>query len=145
MHSEQVTPANDATKSIQTDLTITARENVQITKNNLLNSRPLSYSNKSLASSTTSIHKLKINPVENKTKPKVSIPAPAVKKGQREFPKKSQCLISFSSVFERKLSVPLTTVQSNSRRSSLAPPQKALSSSTKSVPSFGSQSSKISP
>ena len=69
------------TKSIQTDLSFDIHEHVIITKNNLLNSKPLSYSNKSLASSTTSLNKLRINPIDHKKKMNLPTPAPVVKKG----------------------------------------------------------------
>jgi hypothetical protein len=86
---QQVVPTSDATISIPTDLIIDVHEDVKVTKTDLLNSRPLSSSNKSLASSTPSIHQLKINPIEHQTKPKLLTPASVVKKGRREFSKKS--------------------------------------------------------
>jgi hypothetical protein len=69
----------DTTKSVQTDLSF---DNMLIVQNNLLDSKSLSNSNKSLASSTTSINKLNDNKV-NMHKRKASIPTPVsvVKKG----------------------------------------------------------------
>jgi hypothetical protein len=121
-------------------------ENITITKNNLLNSKSFAYSNKSLASSTTSINKLKIHPIENKRKPNLPTPASVAQKSSRE--------IIQNSASERKLSVPLINISTTSRkpsiplintsqRSSLVPPKKNLSFSRKSIPSLGSQTSKI--
>ena len=86
----------------------------------------LSKSNKSLASSTASINKLRVNIVDNKKKP--SLPIPVTKKES-----------------ERKLSVPLNnsrkpslpSTATNLRKGSLVPQKKSLST----TPS-GSQSSK---
>jgi len=73
---------NDTTKSVQTDLSFDINDNMLIVQNNLLDSKSLSNSNKSLASSTTSINKLTDNKV-NMHKRKASIPTSVslVKKG----------------------------------------------------------------
>jgi hypothetical protein len=94
---EQVVPTNNVPIPIQTNLTMDVDKDVKITQTNLLDSRSLSISNKSLASSTASTHQLKANPIENKVKPKLPTPTPAIKKGSEEFSKKSIYYLFFFS------------------------------------------------
>ncbi|CAF1246783.1 unnamed protein product [Adineta steineri] len=68
---------NESTKSVQTDLSFDINDNIFISRNNFLDLKSLSNSNQSLASSTTSINKLKTNTTDNKMntyKKRTSIP-----------------------------------------------------------------------
>ncbi|CAF4599901.1 unnamed protein product, partial [Rotaria magnacalcarata] len=114
--SEQVQsiPSLPSTKSIQTDLSFDIKDNITFVKNNLLKSKSLSTSNRSLVGSIKSVNKPKINTQENKVnvnvkKPIIPAPVAAVKKN-----------------FERKPSIPLTNNSSTTRKSLLIPPKKPL-------------------
>lgn len=78
----------DSAKSIQTDLSFDAKDNITFMKNSLLNSKPLSMSNRSLTGSIKSITKPKTSIQDNKVNTQVKkpsiipSPAPIVKKGK---------------------------------------------------------------
>ncbi|CAF2085137.1 unnamed protein product [Rotaria magnacalcarata] len=110
----QSIPSLPSTKSIQTDLSFDIKDNITFVKNNLLKSKSLSTSNRSLVGSIKSVNKPKINTQENKVnvnvkKPIIPAPVAAVKKN-----------------FERKPSIPLTNNSSTTRKSLLIPPKKPL-------------------
>ncbi|CAF3251921.1 unnamed protein product [Rotaria socialis] len=117
--SEQVQsiPSLPSTKSIQTDLSFDIKDNITFVKNNLLKSKSMSISNKSLVGSIKSVTKPKINTQENNVMngnvKRESLPAhvAVVKKG-----------------FERKSSIPLTNNSSTTRKSLLIPPKKTPTS-----------------
>ncbi|CAF4989276.1 unnamed protein product, partial [Rotaria socialis] len=106
-----------STKSIQTDLSFDIKDNITFVKNNLLKSKSMSISNKSLVGSIKSVTKPKINTQENNVMngnvKRESLPAhvAVVKKG-----------------FERKSSIPLTNNSSTTRKSLLIPPKKTPTS-----------------
>ena len=113
-----------------------------MTKNNLSSSKLLSYSNRSLASSTTSIHKLKITQVETNKKGNLPHTNTSSKKRLKRICEGTNVQsFHFSSVPERKSSVPQTTAPPIPRRPSLETPKKGLVSSTKPDIARRSQSS----
>lgn len=87
---EPIPSAKEPTKSIPISNTLTIPEDPSKKKTNLSVSKPFSHSNRSLASSTTSIHRLKIEPKEKKTivpqrKPNLPMPTPASKTRKQYF------------------------------------------------------------
>jgi hypothetical protein len=116
-------------------------------KNNLLNSKSTS-----LASSTTSLNKFKINSTENINKKKSILPTPtptpAVKK--IDYERKLSVPLANTLTSSRKPSITLAntsrkssiTLANTSRKSSLVPAKTGVSTITKSVTSLGSSLSK---
>ena len=84
--SRRSSSTQELTKAVQTDLSFDVNDSTFIVKNNLFDSISLSSSNRSLAGSTTSINKLRLNPTDKKVinrnkRPSIPTAFPVVKKG----------------------------------------------------------------
>lgn len=87
---ELIPPPKEITKPIPINNTLTLPEDPNKKKTNLSISKPLSYSNRSLASSTTSVHRLKTEPKDKKNivpqrKPNLPMPTTVPKKRKQDL------------------------------------------------------------